>query len=73
MSKEESKKENKRRCILDKVVMATLFKQKVGRERERKEKKKMIMKSILVLTSFTLYVTLHASFFLKLRNEKYNN
>jgi hypothetical protein len=64
MSKEESKKENKRRCILDKVVMATLFKQKVGRERERKEKKKMIMKSILVLTSFTLYVTLHASFFL---------
>lgn len=40
MSKEESKKENKRRCILDKVVMATLFKQKVGRERERKEKKR---------------------------------
>jgi len=64
MSKEESKKENKRRCILDKVVMATLFKQKVGRERERKGKKKMIMKSILVQTSFTLYVTLHASFFL---------
>jgi uncharacterized membrane protein YbaN (DUF454 family) len=54
------------RCILDKLVMVTLLKKWKERERE-KRKKRMIMKSILALISFTLYVTLPAPFSFKLK------
>jgi len=53
------------RCILDKLVMVTLLKKWI--EREREKEKKMIMKFILALISFTLYVTLPAPFSFKLK------
>ncbi len=39
----------------------------MDREREREKEKKMIMKSLLALISFTLYVTLPAPFSFKLK------
>jgi hypothetical protein len=58
----ESERKNKKRCILDKVLMATLFKKKTrDKERERKETKRK-KDDYEIYISTNLYVTLHVSF-----------